>query len=87
MTEKLIEFGNTELLYIEKELQKAKYRFPKKINSFHEAYGILLEEVEEFWDEVKKNEGEQNKQMLTLEILQVATVAIRIYQDLLKEDH
>lgn len=85
MIETLKEFGNPELLFIEKELQKAKFRFPEKINSYHEAYAILLEEVDEFWEEVKKNENERSKKQLSLEILQVATVAIRIYQDLLKD--
>jgi len=77
-----------ELNFIEKELRIAKARFPNKINSLHEGYAILLEEVEELWDEIKKKESTRDAKKITLELLQVATVAIRVYQDLMKEsDH
>lgn len=38
----------------------------------HEGYGVLMEEVDEFWDEVKAN----NPQAARKEIIQVAAMAL-----------
>ncbi len=45
--------------------------------SAHEAYGVLLEEVEEFWDEVRKRDGVRSKELMRAELIQVAAVAIK----------
>jgi glycyl-tRNA synthetase beta subunit len=37
---------------IEKEIERTESK--GDYNSLHEAYAVLLEEVDEFWDEVKK---------------------------------
>lgn len=49
------------------------------IVSTHEGLGVLLEEFEEFKDEVKKREFDQHK--ARKELIQVAAVAIRIICD------
>lgn len=50
------------------------------IVSHHEAYAVLLEEIEEYWDEVKlKN---KNFGRMYAELVQVAAVAQRIVEDL-----
>lgn len=36
------------------ELIRAREMHPGKFRNLHEAYGVMLEEVDEFWDEVKK---------------------------------
>ena len=47
--------------------------------SLHESYAILMEEVEEFWDELKlQNPDPAN---LRKELLQIAAVAIRAIHD------
>jgi NTP pyrophosphatase (non-canonical NTP hydrolase) len=45
--------------------------------SAHEAYAVLLEEVDEFWDEVKKKRKHRNKGYLKHELIQVAAMAIK----------
>jgi len=50
-------------------------------HSAHEGYGVLLEEVDELWDEVKKRSttlgGTRDVKKLRLEACQVAAMAIR----------
>jgi NTP pyrophosphatase (non-canonical NTP hydrolase) len=53
----------------------------KPFNSAHEGYAVLLEEVDEVWDEIKKNNYCNARQ----EIVQVAAMALRFLYDLDKE--
>lgn len=46
----------------------------------HEAYGIILEELDEFWDEVKKKKHDLRE--LRKELVQVAAMAIRAIHDI-----
>lgn len=60
---------------LNKELEFAVKKFGK-FNSTHELYAVLAEELEEFWDSVKKNEPS------SYELIQLAIVAIRGYEEL-----
>ena len=66
------------------EALEAADRFPA-FNSAHEAYGVLMEEVEEFWEEVKKKRKLRDYRRIRAELLQVAAVAIRAAVDLQPE--
>lgn len=59
------------------EIGRAVARYPV-FNSHHEGYAVLLEEVDELWDEVKTNNHGKAK----AEALQVAAMAIRFITDL-----
>ena len=48
--------------------------------SYHEGYAVLLEEINELWDEIKKNP--QNPNRVTDEAIHVAAMALRILVDL-----
>lgn len=54
----------------------------KPLNSLHEAYGVILEEVDEFWDEVKKKERFRNPVNVRTELRQIAAMALRTLVDL-----
>lgn len=62
------------------ELKAAFDKFPK-FNSAHEAWAVLREEVDELWDEVKKNPKTRNKEKMYNEAKQVAAMAIRFMVD------
>lgn len=49
----------------------------RPFNSSHEGYGVLLEEVDELWDEVKAN----RRDLASLEAIQVAAMAVRFLVD------
>ena len=64
-----------------KEVKEAQERW-KPFNSAHEAYAILLEEVDELWEMVKYYQ--KNKDVilsLIREAIQVAAMAIRLTHD------
>jgi len=50
-------------------------------NSAHEGYAVLLEEVEELWEEVKKNSKVRSKEKMREEAIQVAAMGIRFALD------
>lgn len=64
------------------ELTSARKKHPGKQNSFHEGYGVLLEEVDEFWDEVKKRSSKRIPAKVLAELVQVAAMAQRTAEDL-----
>ena len=51
-------------------------------NSAHEAYAVILEEVEEFWEEVKKKREARSKAKMLSELVQIAAMAQRAAEDL-----
>lgn len=59
------------------------------MNSAHEAYGVILEELDEFWDEVKVNPKKLHPELavkrlenMRTELIQIAAMAIRAVHDL-----
>lgn len=58
------------------ELVKATQRYGS-FSSAHEGYAVILEELDEMWDEIKKNNTTRSKE----ECIQVAAMAIRFLVD------
>lgn len=63
------------------ELERARDKNPK-IVSLHAAYAIILEELDEVWEEVKKKPGERSEALLVEELVQVAAMCQRAVEDL-----
>jgi len=59
-----------------RELEQAEKNFVP-MRSWHEGYAVLLEEMEEMWDEIKAN----NNWDATKEAVQVAAMALRLLND------
>jgi hypothetical protein len=55
------------------EYRRATFRFPRPWNSAHEGYAVVLEELDEAWDAIKRNDTSHAKR----EMVQVAAMAIR----------
>lgn len=53
----------------------------RAVGSLHEGHSIILEEFEEFWEEVKKKRSERDLPKLREELIQVAAMAIRTIFD------
>ena len=72
----------TELsLDIQVELMTACEKFPA-IHSAHEAYGVLAEEMAEFFDEVRKSPRKRDDDAMRHELIQIAAMAMRAIIDL-----
>lgn len=63
------------------ELARARQKFPA-IQSLHEGYAVIQEELEEFWAEVKSKTT--NNHLLLKELVQVAAMCQRVAEDVLK---
>lgn len=66
------------------EIERAKAKHPGDFHNAHEAYAVLLEEVDELWEEVKKNpkkmlpaEQLMWRQKKYTEAIQIAAMAVR----------
>jgi hypothetical protein len=53
----------------------------RPFNSAHEGYGVLLEEVDELWEEVKVKQSRRDKEKMRAEAIQVAAMALRFVVD------
>lgn len=67
---------NSYLEQVAKEIERATKKYGP-FNSPHEGYGIILEELDEMWDEIKANDIERARE----EAIQVAAMAIRFLMD------
>lgn len=54
-------------------------------NSAHEAYAVLAEEVDEFWDWVKQKRAQRSKRAMVEELVQIAAVASKYAAQILRE--
>jgi len=66
------------LAEVEEELGRAQDKF-SPFNSAHEGYAVILEELDELWQEVKDKTGEPHK--MREEAIQVAAMAVRFVID------
>jgi hypothetical protein len=55
------------------EIKRAKAKHPRDFASPHEGYAVIKEELEEAWDEIKRDDTEA----AVLEMVQVAAMALR----------
>ncbi|MCA1596119.1 MAG: hypothetical protein LC772_06810 [Chloroflexi bacterium] len=69
------------LAMVSLEADRAAYKFPR-FNSHHEAYAVILEEVHEYWDEVRKNESKRDRAAMLTELTQIAAMCVRAASEL-----
>ena len=60
------------------EAARSKHR---PINSAHEGYSVILEELDEFWEEVRKKRSERSLERMVAELVQIAAMAQRTAED------
>lgn len=58
---------------------REKYGLTK---SAHEGYAVIFEELDEFWDEVKKQDNKRNFINMYKELVQVAAMAKKVAEDI-----
>jgi hypothetical protein len=65
------------------ELWRAERSF-KPMNSAHEGYAVLMEEVEELWEHVKAHQSRRDYAAMDRECIQVAAMAVRFLLDVVR---
>ena len=65
---------------ISNEVQRAKAIWRDNFKNYHEAYAVILEEVDELWDEIKKKN--QDKEKIRKEAIQSAAMLLRLITEL-----
>jgi len=65
---------------VARELDYARLKHAP-LNSHHEAYAVILEELDEYWDEVKKRRSQRDPALMRFELIQVAAMACRAATD------
>lgn len=63
------------------ELASAREKFPA-FHSAHEAYGVLAEELAEFFDEVRKRPALRDPARMVKELVQLSAMCQRAAEDL-----
>jgi NTP pyrophosphatase (non-canonical NTP hydrolase) len=51
-------------------------------NSAHEGYAVILEELDELWEEVRKKAKQRSKEYIRKEAIQIAAMAVRFITDI-----
>lgn len=68
---------------VKKEINRAvSMHGPMK--SAHEGYSVMLEEMDELWDEIKKKKEKRKDKKMLEEVVQLAAMAQRFALDILK---
>lgn len=65
-----------------KEAEEAMNKYKRPFASAHEFYGVLMEEVDELWDEIKKKEQDYDKENQRKEATQCMAVLLRFINEL-----
>lgn len=63
-----------EIVAVELEEAMSKHA---PLNSAHEGWAVIAEEVDELWDEVRKKREDRNRQKMHAEAKQIAAMAVR----------
>jgi hypothetical protein len=66
---------------IGQEVMRARAKFAV-FNSAHEGYAVILEEVDELWEEVKKRSSLRDKAAMHTEAVQIGAMAVRFLTDI-----
>lgn len=72
--------GKTFLQMVAEEVHSARKQHGP-MNSIHEGYAVILEELDEVWDEVKKKTKERDLEHLLKELIQTAAMCQKMAED------
>lgn len=68
------------------EVFKAKQQYQDNFVNQHEAYAVILEELDELWEEIKKNQKQYDLIAQREEAKQTAAMLIRLMAELLHHE-
>jgi hypothetical protein len=69
------------LHHVAMELLTARAKHSTPINSPHEGYSVILEELDEFWELVRRQTKDRDPAEMLMELIQIAAMAARCAED------
>lgn len=75
----------TALMAVRDEVTRAQSLWPRPFSCAHEGWAVILEELDELWDEVKLNQKKRDLDQMRKEAVQVAAMAIRFIVEVIDE--
>ena len=72
---------NEALQAIKSEFERSNKLY-KSFNSNHEAYAVILEELDEVWDEIKKSKEVTGNEAMKKELIQVGAMVVKFLDNL-----
>ena len=75
-TSNLANLGDELAVEIDIELGKAA-RHGNEFASLHEAYAVMLEELDEIWDHTRRKRRDRKRDEIRKELIQIAAMAIK----------
>ena len=66
---------------IEDEFLRANDLY-SNLHSNHEAYAVIKEEMDELWDEIKKNKDTMGNKKIIKELIQIGAMVVRYLDNL-----
>lgn len=79
-------YTDVALAEVGEELMRAKSLYPEFFVNQHEAYAVILEEVDELWAEIKKNHLNYDLPAQRKEAIQAAAMLVRFIVELLPRE-
>ena len=67
---------------VNNELCVVRTHHTQNMVSLHEAYAVILEEVDELWDEARKKNRDRKDEDVLTELVQIAAMCQRAAEDL-----
>jgi NTP pyrophosphatase (non-canonical NTP hydrolase) len=67
---------------VKTELIRA-YSMHGPVQSLHEGYAVILEELDEAWDEIKKKTSKRDMENLLKEFIQIGAMAQKVAEDVI----
>jgi hypothetical protein len=80
----MIEFPINESTFsdaVQRELLEARAKHAR-LNSAHEGYAVILEELDEFWEQCRLRREQRDKREMLRELIQISAMAQRTAEDL-----
>ena len=68
------------MLLVGAEVERATQNF-RPFNSTHEGYAVILGELDELWEEVRRKPSPERDKALKAEAIQVAAMGVRFLMD------
>lgn len=66
---------------VQAEIERARVKHPTNIHNCMEGYAVIKEEMDEYWEECRKQNSKRDKDAMLKELVQIAAMCMRTAED------